>query len=116
MYFEDTKNIKKNIDHQNFMIDNRSALLPAYFFLYYRFTIIIKFGTQVSRKILNLCDNIEWSQIHPYVYMYSGDRNFSVVKNIFFTPPVKCHMFNVARHYVILPILPRVRCIANMTK
>src|SRR6266496_3985618 len=66
MYFEDAKNIKKNIDHQNFMIDNGSALSPAYFFLYYGFTIIIKFGTQVSRKILNLCDNIEWSQIRPY--------------------------------------------------
>ena len=70
MYFEDAKNIKKNIDHQNFMIDNGSALSPAYFFLYYGFTIIIKFGTQVSRKILNLCDNIEWSQIRPYAISY----------------------------------------------
>ena len=38
-------------------------------FLYYGFTIIIKFETQVSRKILNLCDNIEWSQIRPYVFL-----------------------------------------------
>ena len=70
MYFEDAKNIKKNIDHQNFMIDNGSALSPAYFFLYYGFTIIIKFGTQVSRKILNLCDNIEWSQMPKKLFKF----------------------------------------------
>ena len=37
-------------------------------------------------------------------------------KKSIFTLPVKCHMFNVARHYVILPILPGVRCIAGATK
>src|SRR6266496_3037147 len=96
MYFEDAKNIKKNIDHQNFMIDNGSALSPAYYFLYYGFTIIIKFGTQVSRKILNLCDNIEWSQIRPYEYKiikkqkikkikYTlNELNFKEKKNFFF--------------------------------
>src|SRR5438034_11641127 len=57
---------------------------------------------------------------HPspfhFLYVFWGLRNFSVVKNLFFTPLVKCHMFNVARHYVILPIFPRVRHIAMATK
>src|SRR6266536_2719358 len=84
MYFEDAKNIKKNIDHQNFMIDNGSALSPAYFFLYYGFTIIIKFGTQVSRKILNLCDNIKSAHMLKYNYKYGINCDYNFYMHFFF--------------------------------
>ena len=57
---------------------------------------------------------------HPspfhFLYVFRGLRNFLVVKNLFFTPPVKCHMFNFAWHYVILPRMRWVRCIAGAIK
>jgi hypothetical protein len=50
-------------------------------------------------------------------HMYSrGFRNFLVVKILFFTLYVKCHMFNFTWHYVILLRMPRVRCITDAIK